>query len=250
MSGEPDEAALKKREIRSYVVRGGRLTTAQQRALDEYWPVYGVAAGSEPLDLPALFGRDAPRTLEIGFGNGDNLAMLAASHPETDFIGAEVHPPGVGHLLLKAAALRLRNLRIVQHDAVELLREGIAPESLDTILVLFPDPWHKKRHHKRRLVSHAFAELARSRLKPGGTLQLATDWTPYAEWMLEILEAVPGLRNRSVEGGYMPRDPGRRTTRFEQRGERLGHAVHDLCFERVSLTTDACGSWPRQHPES
>ena len=140
MSGEPDEAALKKREIRSYVVRGGRLTSAQQRALDEYWPVYGVAAGSEPLDLPALFGRDAPRTLEIGFGNGDNLAMLAAAHPETDFIGAEVHPPGVGHLLLKAAALRLRNLRIVQHDAVELLRDGIAPESLDTILVLFPGP--------------------------------------------------------------------------------------------------------------
>jgi tRNA (guanine-N7-)-methyltransferase len=239
LTGEQD-AALKKREIRSYVVRGGRLTSAQQRALDEYWPAYGVAPGNEPLDLAALFGRHAPVTLEIGFGNGDNLALLAAAQPETDFLGAEVHPPGVGHLLLKAAAANLRNLRIVQHDAVELLRDRIAPGSLDTILVLFPDPWHKKRHHKRRLISRAFAELACSRLKPGGTLQLATDWTPYAEWMLEVLEAVPALRNRSPDGRYMPRDPGRRTTRFEQRGERLGHAVHDLCFERIS--PDACAA--------
>jgi tRNA (guanine-N7-)-methyltransferase len=250
VSGEPDAAALKKREIRSFVVRGGRLTIAQQRALDEYWPVYGVPADSGPLDLPALFGRDAPRLLEIGFGNGDNLARLATAQPETDFIGAEVHPPGVGHLLLKAAAAQLRNLRIVQDDAVELLRDRIAPASLDTILVLFPDPWHKTRHHKRRLVNRAFAELACSRLKPSGNLQLATDWTPYAQWMLEVLEAVPELRNRSVEGGYMPRDPGRHTTRFELRGERLGHAVHDLCYERISLTTDACGSSPRQHPGS
>jgi tRNA (guanine-N7-)-methyltransferase len=215
VSGEP-EAALKRREIRSFVVRGGRLTSAQQRALDEYWPLYGVDAGNDPLDLAALFGRDAPRTLEIGFGNGDNLALLAAAHPDTDFIGAEVHPPGVGHLLLKAAAAQLRNLRIVQHDAVELLRDRIAPGSLDSILVLFPDPWHKKRHHKRRLVNRAFAELACSRLRTGGTLQLATDWTPYAEWMLEELATVPG-----------------RATRFEQRGERLGHAVHDLCYQRI-----------------
>ncbi len=240
---EPD-AAAPRREIRSYVVRGGRLTVAQQRALDEYWPRYGLEYGAGVLDLPALFGRDAPRTLEIGFGNGDNLAQLAATHPEQDFIGVEVHPPGVGHLLLKAAQTGLGNLRIVQHDAVELLRDSLAPESLDAILVLFPDPWHKKRHHKRRLVSRAFAELALTRLKPGGILQLATDWTPYAEWMLEILEAVPGLRNRSA-AGYMPRDPDRSATRFEKRGERLGHAVHDLCYERVSLTTGACAAQPR-----
>jgi tRNA (guanine-N7-)-methyltransferase len=242
---QPDEAAPKRREVRSYVVRGGRLTSAQQRALDEYWPRYGLDYGNGPLDLAALFGRDAPRTLEIGFGNGDNLARLAASHPERDFIGVEVHPPGVGHLLLKAAQAGLGNLRIVQHDAMELLRDSLAPESLDAILVLFPDPWHKKRHHKRRLVSRAFAELALSRLRVGGTLQLATDWTPYAEWMREILETVPGLRNCSADGGYMPRDPDRSTTRFELRGKRLGHDVHDLCYERVRLTADACSAQHR-----
>ena len=244
MSGDQDEAAPR-REIRSYVVRGGRLTDAQQRALDEYWPRYGLEYGAGLLDLPALFGRDAPRTLEIGFGNGDNLLALATGHPEQDFIGVEVHPPGVGHLLLKAAQAGVGNLRIVQHDAVELLRDSLPPESLHAILVLFPDPWHKKRHHKRRLVSRAFAELALTRLKPGGTLQLATDWTPYAEWMLEALDSVPGLRNCSAEGGFMPRNPDRITTRFEKRGERLGHAVHDLCYERVGLTTDACAARSR-----
>lgn len=238
--GQPDQ----RRAIRSYVVRGGRLTDAQQRALDEYWPRYGLEYGGV-LDLPTLFGRDAPRTLEIGFGNGDNLAQLAIANPDHDFIGVEVHPPGVGHLLLKAAGAGLGNLRIAQHDAVELLQNSFPSESLDTILVLFPDPWHKKRHHKRRLVSRAFAETALTCLKVGGTLQLATDWTPYAEWMLEVLNAVPGLRNCSAEGGYMPRNPGRITTRFEKRGERLGHDVHDLCYERVSLTADACAALPR-----
>jgi tRNA (guanine-N7-)-methyltransferase len=242
--GSEADQDLNRRVIRSYVVRGGRLTSAQQRALDEHWPRYGLEYGGL-LDLPALFGRDAPRTMEIGFGNGENIAELAATHPEQDFIGVEVHPPGVGHLLLKAAQASLSNLRIAQHDAMELLRDSIAPESLDSILVLFPDPWHKKRHHKRRLVSRAFAELALARLKPGGTLQLATDWTPYAEWMLEILDAVPGLRNCAVDGRYMPRNPGRTATRFEMRGERLGHDVHDLCYERVSLTADACAASPR-----
>jgi tRNA (guanine-N7-)-methyltransferase len=231
LSGDPQ--AIPHRAIKSYVVRGGRLTAAQQRALEEHWPRYGVECNGM-FDLPALFGRNAPRTLEIGFGNGDNLAALAAAHPDQDFIGAEVHPPGVGHLLLKAAQAGIGNLRIAQHDAMELLRDNIPPGSLDTILVLFPDPWHKKRHHKRRLVSHAFAELALTRLKPGGTLQLATDWTPYAEWMLEILNAVPGLRNCAADGRYTPRNPGRSATRFEKRGERLGHAVHDLCYERRS----------------
>jgi tRNA (guanine-N7-)-methyltransferase len=222
-----------RRAIKSYVVRGGRLTDAQQRALDEHWPRYGLEFG-DALNMPRIFGRDAPRTLEIGFGNGDNLTELAAAHPERDFIGVEVHPPGVGHLLLKAAAAGLTNVRILQHDAVEVLQHSIAPGALNTILVLFPDPWHKKRHHKRRLVSRAFAELAASRLATGGTLQLATDWTPYAEWMLECLNAIPSLRNRSPDGTYMPRDPDRITTRFEKRGERLGHAVHDLCYERVA----------------
>lgn len=235
MSGA-DEPDLKRRPIRSFVLRAGRMTAAQSRALEQHWPRYGIEPGSEPLDLPQLFGRDASRTLEIGFGNGDNLLALAAAHPEQDFIGAEVHPPGVGHLLHKAAEAGLGNLRVSRQDAVDLLRDRIGPESLDTILVLFPDPWHKKRHHKRRLVNVGFAELAASRLKPGGTLQLATDWTPYAEWMVEALDAAANLRNRSVDGTYVPRNPGRLRTRFEARGERLGHAVHDLCYERISAS--------------
>jgi tRNA (guanine-N7-)-methyltransferase len=228
-----DDATAPRRAIKSYVVRGGRLTAAQERALEDHWPRYGLACDGV-LDLPGIFGRDAPRTLEIGFGNGDNLVDLAAAHPDRDFIGVEVHPPGVGHLLLKAAAANLYNLRIIQHDAVEVLTQCIAPASLSTILVLFPDPWHKKRHHKRRLVNRAFAELAVSRLGLGGTLQLATDWTPYAAWMLECLNAIPALRNCSPDGSWMPRNPERITTRFERRGERLGHAVHDLCYERIA----------------
>ncbi|HMA11530.1 MAG TPA: tRNA (guanosine(46)-N7)-methyltransferase TrmB [Steroidobacteraceae bacterium] len=228
-----DESAPLRRPIKSYVVRGGRLTDAQQRALDELWPRYGIAFEPRPLDLAALFGRVAPCTLEIGFGNGDNLLALAAAGPQRDFIGVEVHPPGVGHLLRKAAALGLTNLRVIQHDAVEVLRQQIPAESLDSVLVLFPDPWHKKRHHKRRLVNPDFAALAASRLKRGGTLQLATDWEPYAEAMLEVLNAAAGLRNRAADRRFVPRNPGRILTRFERRGERLGHAVHDLCFERL-----------------
>jgi tRNA (guanine-N7-)-methyltransferase len=223
-----------RRAIRSFVVRAGRQTPGQQRALQEQWPRYGIEAGGGPLDLPALFGRQAPVQLEIGFGNGDNLAALAAAHPEQDFIGVEVHPPGVGHLLRKAAAEGIHNLKVIQQDAVEVLGERIAPESLQAILVLFPDPWHKKRHNKRRLVNEGFASLAASRLALGGTLQLATDWTPYAEWMLEVLNAAPGLRNLAADGRYVPRNPGRIRTRFEARGERLGHAVHDLCYEKIS----------------
>jgi tRNA (guanine-N7-)-methyltransferase len=227
----PDQ---QRRAIRSFVVRAGRMTEGQQRALQEQWPRYGIEAGSGMLDLPQLFGRSAPVTLEIGFGNGDNLAALAAAHPERDFLGAEVHPPGIGHLLRKAAAEDIGNLKVIQQDAVEVLTQRIAPESLHAILVLFPDPWHKKRHHKRRLVNAQFASLAASRLALGGTLQLATDWTPYAEWMLEVLNTAPGLRNLAADGGYVPRNPGRVRTRFEARGERLGHAVHDLCYEKIS----------------
>lgn len=223
-----------RRAIRSFVVRAGRMTEGQQRALEEQWPRYGIEAGSEPIGLAQLFGRRAPVTLEIGFGNGDNLFALAEAHPERDFIGVEVHPPGVGHLLRKASAANLANLKVIQQDAVEVLNQRIAPESLDAILVLFPDPWHKKRHHKRRLVNPDFASLAASRLALGGTLQLATDWTPYAEWMLEVLNTAPGLRNVAADGRYVPRNPGRIRTRFEARGERLGHAVHDLCYEKIS----------------
>ncbi|MFO1504312.1 MAG: tRNA (guanosine(46)-N7)-methyltransferase TrmB [Steroidobacteraceae bacterium] len=228
-----DEATPQRRPIKSYVVRGGRLTDAQQRALDELWPRYGVPFTPQPLDLAALFGRDAACTLEIGFGNGDNLLALATTQPQCNFIGVEVHPPGVGHLLRKAGDAGLTNLKVIQHDAVEVLQQQIAAQSLDSILVLFPDPWHKKRHNKRRLVNPDFAALAASRLKAGGTLQLATDWQPYAEAMLEVLNPAAGLRNRAADRRFVPRNPGRILTRFEKRGERLGHAVHDLCFEKL-----------------
>ena len=241
MSGDAaDPADPRHRSIRSYVVRGGRLTAAQRRAMDAYWSRYGVDFSPTRLDLDALFGRVARRVLEIGFGNGDHLVELAMAHPQADFIGIEVHPPGVGHLLLKAQAAGLTNLRVFSHDALEVLAQMLAPESLDCLLVLFPDPWHKARHHKRRLVNAAFAALAGSRLRPGGTLQLATDWTPYAQWMLEVLNGHPDFRNLSPDNGWVPRDVARNPTRFERRGERLGHAVHDLLYERVISPSSGC----------
>lgn len=221
------------RAIRSFVMRGGRATVAQQRALCELWPRYGLDYAAAPADLEALFARRAPCTVEIGFGNGEHLAALADRQPGRDFIGIEVHPPGVGHLLQLAAVAELTNLRVSRHDAVEVLRDQIPPASIDEVLVLFPDPWHKKRHHKRRLVNAAFATLVASRLARGGRLRLATDWEDYARQMLEVLDAEPLLRNCAGPGGFMPRDAARAPTRFERRGERLGHAVFDLEYERV-----------------
>jgi tRNA (guanine-N7-)-methyltransferase len=235
-----DPSDPRHRSIRSYVVRGGRLTAAQRRAMDAYWSLYGVDFSPSRVDLDALFGRKARHVVEIGFGNGDHLVELATSNRDADFIGIEVHPPGVGHLLLKAQGANLTNLRVFNHDAMEVLAQVIAPESLDCVLVLFPDPWHKARHHKRRLVNAAFASLAASRLRPGGTLQLATDWTPYAEWMLEVLNGHPEFRNLSPDNGWVPRDVARNPTRFERRGERLGHAVHDLLYERVISPLSGC----------
>jgi tRNA (guanine-N7-)-methyltransferase len=167
-----------RRGIRSYVLRAGRITAAQKRALDELMPRYGLPFPGAPLDLDAAFGRRAPRVLEIGFGNGDTLVELAAASPERDFIGAEVHPPGVGHFLLAAEAAGLANVRVVMHDAVELISQGVAPASLDEVLLFFPDPWPKKRHHKRRIVQPEFVALVADRLKPGGRFRLATDWEP------------------------------------------------------------------------
>ena len=227
---EPDRVP---RAIRSFVMRGGRATAAQQRALCQQWPRYGLDYSAAPVDLDALFGRAAPRTLEIGFGNGETLAALADRQPARDFLGIEVHPPGVGHLLQLAAAAELANLRVSRHDAVEVLRDQLPPQSLDEVLVLFPDPWHKKRHHKRRLVNASFASLVASRLAVGGRLHLATDWEHYAQQMLEVLDAEPLLRNRAGAGQYVPRDAARAPTRFERRGERLGHAVFDLDYVRV-----------------
>jgi tRNA (guanine-N7-)-methyltransferase len=222
------------RTIRSFVMRGGRATAAQQRALCQQWPRYGLDYAAVATDLDALFGRAAPRTVEIGFGNGEHLAALADRQPGRDFLGIEVHPPGVGHLLQLAAAAELTNLRVSRHDAVEVFRDQIPPASLDEVLILFPDPWHKKRHHKRRLVNAAFAALIATRLAAGGRLHLATDWEDYARQMLEVLDAEPRLRNCVGPGAFTPRDAARAPTRFERRGERLGHAVFDLTYERVT----------------
>ena len=225
---------LRNRPIRSFVMRTGRMTVGQTRALEELWPRYGVEFSAEPLSMDLLFGRAAPRTLEIGFGNGEHLAALAAAHPERDYFGIEVHRPGVGHLLLLASLNNLTNVRASAHDAVEVLREQIAEGSLDEVLVLFPDPWHKKRHHKRRLIQPPFVELIASRLRQGGVLRLATDWEEYALQMLEVLSAAKTLfTNLSPTGDWMPRPEERAPTRFEKRGARLGHGVWDVAFSRL-----------------
>lgn len=221
------------RPIRSYVLRMGRLTDGQQRAFDEYWPRFGLSHSDGSLDYAAVFGRDAPRVLEIGFGMGQSLVAMAAAAPATDFIGIEVHRPGVGKLLHSMEAEGVENIRIYCHDAVEVLRDCVPPASLDTIQIFFPDPWHKKRHHKRRLIQPAFAEQMVVYLKPGGILHLATDWENYAEQMLEVLSATPGLENTAGAGSYAPKPESRPLTKFEQRGERLGHGVWDLLFRRM-----------------
>jgi tRNA (guanine-N7-)-methyltransferase len=188
----------------------------------------------QPLSLDAVFGRTAPRTLEIGFGNGEHLASLAAAHPERDYFGIEVHRPGAGHLLMLASAGSLTNVRVSTHDAVEVLGEQLAAGSLDEVLILFPDPWHKKRHHKRRLIQAPFLELLASRLRPGGVLRLATDWEEYAQQMLEVLSAAGAwFANQSPDGDFMPRPEERAPTRFEKRGVRLGHGVWDLEYRRL-----------------
>ena len=219
------------RGIRSYVLRAGRITPAQKRALDELLPRFGIPYAPAALDLDRVFGRAAPRVLEIGFGNGDTLVELAARSPERDFIGAEVHPPGVGHCLLAVESRGLANVRVIVHDAVEVLAHQVAPASLDEVLLYFPDPWPKKRHHKRRIVQPDFVALVASRLTAGGRFKLATDWAPYAEWMQEVLAASPGFANEASGGGYSER-PEREATRFERRGRRLGHEVFDLVYRR------------------
>jgi tRNA (guanine-N7-)-methyltransferase len=221
------------RSIRSFVTRAGRITQAQERALTKLWPKFGIEFGPSPLDAQATFGRDAPRTLEIGFGNGENLIALAAAQPGRDFLGIEVHRPGVGRVLLALEARALTNVRVICHDAVEVLGRQIPMNWVDEILVLFPDPWPKKRHHKRRLIQRPFAEVLASRLVPGGRLHLATDWEPYALEMLATLTGLAGLRNEGAAGTFASRPAEREPTRFERRGERLGHEVWDLGFRRV-----------------
>ncbi len=219
------------RSIRSFVIRAGRLTDAQRRALDELWPRYGIELGTQPLDFDTVFGRRAPRVVEIGFGNGEHLAALAARHPERDFLGIEVHPPGIGRLLLALAASDLRNVRVSGHDAVEVFETQIPSQSLDEVQILFPDPWPKKRHHKRRLIQPPFVDCLARRLKPGGLVRLATDWQPYAEQMRQVLGAC-ALLESLAPGGFVERSSDRAPTRFERRGERLGHEIWELAYRR------------------
>ena len=219
------------RRIRSFVLRAGRATVAQERALKELWPRYGIDA-TGAIDLTATFGRDAMRCLEIGFGTGEVIGALAEAYPERDYLGIEVHRPGVGRLLLQAQERDLKNLRVLSTDAVDVLKERIADASFDEILVFFPDPWHKKRHHKRRLVGASFAALAAAKLRAGGTLRLATDWEDYAQQMLAVCNAEPGLVSASAASGFVERPSFRQPTRFERRGARLGHGVWDLAFQK------------------
>lgn len=223
------------RPIRSYVLRAGRITPAQERALSQLWPRYGVDFERSVLDLARLFGRAAPVSLEIGFGNGEHLLRRASAEPERNFLGIEVHRPGVGHLLLAAERAGVSNLRLVAHDAVEVLEQQIAARSLDEVQLLFPDPWPKKRHHKRRLVQPAFIDLVASRLQPAGRLYIATDWQPYAEQMRLGLEACRALENHAHELAGAAADAGslHQPTRFQRRGERLGHQIHRLLFVRA-----------------
>ncbi|MEW6707686.1 MAG: tRNA (guanosine(46)-N7)-methyltransferase TrmB [Pseudomonadota bacterium] len=218
------------RTIRSYVLRAGRMGTGQQRALAELGPRFVLPFQPQPLDFSAVFGRQAPVVLEIGFGMGDATAQIAAARPDTDFIGVEVHTPGVGALLKRIGERGLANLRIVQHDAVQVLAQMVPPASLAGVHIFFPDPWHKKKHHKRRLVQPGFVAALVRHLAPGGYLHCATDWQPYAEQMLEVLSAEPALQNTAE--GYAPRPDYRPLTKFEQRGLKLGHGVWDLVFRR------------------
>ncbi|TAM02197.1 MAG: tRNA (guanosine(46)-N7)-methyltransferase TrmB [Paraburkholderia sp.] len=221
---------LHRRRIRSFVTRAGRTSPGQRRALDELGPRFVVPYTPEQANWDAVFGRSAPRVLEIGFGMGASTAEIAALRTGDDFLGVEVHEPGVGALLKLIGEQNLSNIRIIQHDAVEVLEQMIAPGSLDGVHIFFPDPWHKARHHKRRLIQPKFVELLVSRMKPGAYLHCATDWQNYAEQMLEVLSAEPGLANTAAD--YAPRPDYRPVTKFERRGLRLGHGVWDLVFRR------------------
>lgn len=231
MSPDHDPSSSTPRaKIRSFVRREGRLTSGQERALAEYLPLWGLSFPAPTYDLPALFGRVAPITLEIGFGMGDALIQMADREREHDFIGIEVHRPGVGKCLMGCEELQLTNVRVCIADAVEVLTQNIPDESLDRIHIYFPDPWHKKRHHKRRLIQGEFVKLLVKKLKPHGHLHLATDWQDYAEHMLATCQAEPELENTCET--YAPRPETRPLTKFERRGHRLGHGVWDLIFQK------------------
>ena len=220
------------RRIRSFVLREGRMTPAQQRAFDTLWSRFGIDYRGTPHDFAASFGRSAPLVLEIGFGNGEALAWASEHDPDRDYLGIEVHRPGVGRLMNTLAGHDARNVRLWNHDAVEVLENEVPPDSLDEARIWFPDPWHKKRHHKRRLVQSELATLLVRKLAGDGRLHLATDWHDYAGQMWDVLDATPGLRNRAGPRGSVPRPAWRPQTHFETRGQKLGHGVWDLLYDR------------------
>jgi tRNA (guanine-N7-)-methyltransferase len=233
----PEAVEQPHRGIRSFVIRAGRMTAAQQRAVAELWPRYGVDFSEQLLDLRSAFGRSAPLTIEVGFGNGAHLAARAAAEPQRNFLGVEVHPPGVGALLLAADEHDMRNLRIIRHHAAEVFQRMVPGGAVDEIEILFPDPWPKKRHHKRRLLQPPFVELLATRLRTGGQLHLATDWEPYAEHMLAVLQGCALLENTAPAGGYAASPRPRASTRFEQRGARLGHTTRELLWRRNAVAS-------------
>lgn len=224
---------LQHRPLRSFVLRQGRLTSGQKLALESQWPIVGIEFQDSQIDLAETFKREAPITLEIGFGNGDSLAQMAKDAPERDFFGIEVHRPGVGHLLHLVGEYELSNVRAMHHDAVEIINQMIPDDSLDRIQIYFPDPWHKTRHNKRRIIQTEFVALLATKLQKGGVLHLATDWEHYARHMLKVMTAAPDYNNQANSDGYAERPDYRPLTKFENRGIKLGHSVWDLLFERV-----------------
>jgi tRNA (guanine-N7-)-methyltransferase len=216
--------------IRSFVLRQGRVSPAQQRSLDNLMPRYGIAYAAQTLDLDVAFGRSAPKILEIGFGMGEPTAKIALAHPQNDYLALEVHPPGVGSLLKQIDAQEIQNIRIIQHDAVEVLRDMVNDATLDGVHIFFPDPWHKARHNKRRLIQSPFISKLVQKIKPGGYIHVATDWQDYAVQVLAVLSAEPLLQNTATE--YAEKPAYRPLTKFEQRGLKLGHGVWDLVFRR------------------
>ncbi|WP_111979873.1 tRNA (guanosine(46)-N7)-methyltransferase TrmB [Algibacillus agarilyticus] len=227
------DGGRKIREVKSFVLREGRLTKGQELALAEFWPSMGIDYQPTLLDFDTTFTNKGPVVLEIGFGMGASLVEMAKNEHEKNFIGIEVHKPGVGACLKLAAEESVSNLKLFEHDAVEVLKHMIADNSLSRVQLFFPDPWHKKRHHKRRIVQPEFIELLRQKLAVGGVFHMATDWENYAEHMLDMMNAAEGYKNQSEQGNYVPRPERRPLTKFEQRGQNLGHGVWDLMFEKL-----------------
>lgn len=224
---------FKPKSIRSFVIRAGRITVGQKNAFDTWWPMFGLSLFKGMIDPEQIFGRKAPLVLEIGFGMGDSLLEMARNEPEKNFIGIEVHPPGVGRLINVAGQENLTNLRVYMADAMDVLEDCIPDACIDRLQLYFPDPWHKKKHHKRRILQPAFVQKLRPKIADDGIFHMATDWQAYAEHMLEVMNAAPGFATAFAETGYAPRPEYRPITKFEKRGERLGHGVWDLLFKKT-----------------